>query len=59
MAGIRQLTRIPETYEALTWKYLESIPVGYDRVDIVADTYKDDSIKSAERIKRGFLREIK
>ena len=33
--------------------------MGYDRVDIVADTYKDDSIKSAERIKRGFSREMK
>ena len=39
MAGIRQLTGIPETYEDFTWKSLKSIPVGYVRVSIVADTY--------------------
>ena len=40
MAGIRQISGIPETYNDLVWKYLETIPVGYQRVDIVADTYR-------------------
>ena len=53
MAAIRTLTVIPDTYEELTWKFLKSLPSGYPRVDIVADTYKKRSIKSGERSKRG------
>ena len=58
MALIRQLTEIPKTYEGLTWKILESLPVGYSRVDIVADTYCENSIKAAERNKRGSSKPI-
>ena len=32
MALIRQLTEIPKTYEGLTGKILESLPIGYSRV---------------------------
>ena len=53
MAGIQQLTGISGTYEDLTWKYLNTLPVGYPRVDILADTYRDNSIKAVERSKRG------
>ena len=53
MAAIRTLTVIPDTYEEFTWKFLKSLPSGYLRVDIVADTYQDNSIKSRERSKRG------
>ena len=59
MAGIRQLNSIPETYHDLTMRYLETIPVGYQRVDIVADSYKESSIKSLERNKRGISNPIK
>ena len=38
MACIRIMTEIPETYEALTWKFLEMLPTGYRRVYIVVDT---------------------
>ena len=34
-------------------KFLKTIPKKYNRVDIVADCYRDVSIKSAEREKRG------
>ena len=47
------LSAIPDTFEQLIWRFLQSLPKGYQRVDIVADTYRDKSIKSAERIKRG------
>ena len=53
MASIRTLTALPDTYEEFTWKFIKSLPNGYHRVDIVADTYQDESIKSVERQKRG------
>ena len=58
MACIRILRQIPETYEDLSWKFLEMLPSGYKRVDIVVDTYQDISIKSTERSKRGSARKI-
>ena len=54
IAQLRVITKeIAETYEQLAIKVLQSIPKGYLRVDLVADTYRMDSIKSAERKKRG------
>ena len=53
IAAIRTITDIPSTYFDLTWKLLASLPKGYQRVDIVADTYKPTSIKIGERLKRG------
>ena len=53
MAVIRTLSNIPETYEKLTWKLLETFPKGYNRIDIVADTYQENSIKQGERSSRG------
>ena len=29
------------------------IPKGYERIDIVADTYREQSLKNPERLKRG------
>ena len=29
------------------------IPEGYQRIDIVADTYREESLKNLERLKRG------
>ena len=49
MAALRQLVQIPENYEELTWKLLSSFPKGFQRVDIVADTYRNVSIKTGER----------
>jgi len=53
MAALRTMVQIPDTYEELTWKLLRSFPKSYWRVDIVADTYRDISIKSGERGTRG------
>ena len=47
------MTQIPDTYEELTWKFLKLLPQGYERIDIVADTYHEVSLKSAERSQRG------
>ena len=58
MAVIRTLTEIPENYEDLTWKFMKALPRNYCRVDIVADTYQEMSIKSAERNKRGCSEKI-
>ena len=44
---------LPETYEQLAISFLRSIPKDYNRVDIIADTYRNDSIKNAERNLRG------
>ena len=46
-------TNIPDTFKEFILKFIQSIPKGYQRVDIVADTYRDASIKNQERTKRG------
>ena len=46
------LSMIPDTFEQLILKFVRSLPKGYHRIDIVADTYRNISIKSAERKKR-------
>ena len=33
-------------------KFVRSLPKNYDRIDIVADTYRNDSVKGLERIAR-------
>jgi len=47
------LVSVPETLQRLASKFLQSLPKGYPQFDIVADTYRKTSIKSAERRKRG------
>ena len=47
------MTQIPDTYEELTWKFLKLLRQGYELIDIVADTYHEVSLKSAERSQRG------
>ena len=46
-------TNLPVTFEEWITKFLKSIPKGFERIDIVADCYREYSIKSAERSKRG------
>ena len=48
IASICSMVGLPGTYEDLTWKFLETLPKGYTRVDIVADTYQDKSIKATK-----------
>lgn len=47
------LTGAKGTFEDLFKRIFRSIPKSYRRVDIVADTYRDCSIKSMERSKHG------
>ena len=46
-------TNLPSTYEELIIRFLRSIPQGHRQVHIIADTYRDGSIKSGEREKCG------
>ena len=39
------ITQISETFDELAIKIFNLIPVGYSRMDIVADTYRNKSIK--------------
>ena len=58
MALVRVATDIPETFEAFALKLLHYIPKRYHRVDLVADCYLANSIKDAERNKRGMHSKI-
>ena len=58
MALLRTMTNIPETFEDLAMQLLSFIPKGYLRVDFVADSYFPNSIKDAERTKRGVSSKI-
>ena len=53
MALVRTITNIAGTYEELTFQLIKLLPTGYKPVDIVADTYREVSIKDPERRKRG------
>ena len=53
IAVMRTMTELPQTYYKFTWKFLGSLPKGYKHVDLVADTYREISIKNGERQKRG------
>ena len=52
------MVQIPENYEEITWKLLSSFPKGFQRVDLVADTYKNVSIKAGESEIRGWIDKI-
>ena len=53
MALVRTMSQLPETFEELALKLVQHIPKGYHRIDLVADCYLSNSIKDAERAKRG------
>ena len=59
IAQVRMLAKqVPDTFEHLTLKILSSIPKGYERVDLVADTYRESSIKTSERKSRGMSSKV-
>ena len=58
MALLRSMVQTPENYEEITWKELSFFPKGFQRVDLVADTYKNVSIKAGERKIRGRIDKI-
>ena len=53
MAFLRTVTDISSTYEDLAWRVIKQVPTGYNRADIVADTYRPVSIKMQERDGQG------
>lgn len=58
MALLQALKNIPDTFKELTSTILKSIVTlaskfGCSRVDVVCDRYPTESIKGAERLKRG------
>ena len=53
MAFIRTMVNLPDTYERLAWHFMSGIPKGFSRTELVADSFLNNSIKDAERIKRG------
>ena len=53
MALIRVQRSTPNTYEELAMRIVRSIPPGYKQVHILADTYRPNSIKDPERLRRG------
>ena len=59
MAVIRTIRdEVNGTFEDLAFKIVKSLPSGYKRVDFIADTYLENSIKSSEREKRGQSKKI-
>ena len=58
MAALRSMMQIPENYEELAWKLLSSFPKGFQKEDIVADTYRNVSIKSEERESCGLIDKV-
>ena len=53
LAAIRTMTNLPETYEDFSWHFVGTLPKGFQRYDIAADTYRSNSIKGGERNERG------
>ena len=54
IALVRTLTVTPKTFENFIWKAIKMLPVGCTILHVVADSYREVSIKSAEKKKRGF-----
>ena len=48
MAMIRTVQGAPDTYEELARCLFQMLPVGYSRIDIVADMYQKISLKDQE-----------
>ena len=40
IAAIRAMTNLPSTYEEFVWHFVSTLPKGFKRLDIVADTYR-------------------
>ena len=53
MALVRTLSGVCDTYKSLSYKLFSMILKGYERIDIVADTYRGQSLKNPERLKRA------
>ena len=58
MALIRTISPIPVTYAELVKILVDRLPNGYQRIDIIADTYREKSLKNNERDLRGVSNKV-
>ena len=58
MALIRTMAGLGSTYEELALKVLDRLPKSYDRIDIVADTYRLTSLKNPECTRHGATEKV-
>ena len=58
IAAIRSIATVPETYEDLAWSLIKMVPKNSPRVDIVADIYRNSSLKNQERNRRGMSEKV-
>ena len=58
IAAVRTITNLPQTYEDFVWQFLGTLSKGFKRYDIVADTYRPNSIKRGERSERGSSQKV-
>ena len=52
-ATICTMTNLSNIYKEFVWNFLSTLPRVFKRLDIVADTYRENSIKGGERSTRG------
>ena len=58
MALIRTILPIPMTYAELVKILVDRLPKGYRRIDIIADTYREKSLKNNEKDCRGVSKKV-
>ena len=58
IALVRTLTVISKTFGNLIWKTINMWPVGCTTFHVVTDSYREVSIKSSERKKRGITPKV-
>ena len=58
IALLQILTVIPKIFENLIWKTIKMLPARFITLHVVADSYREVSIKSVEKKKRGITPKI-
>ena len=58
IAAIHTMTNLPNTYKEFVWNFVSTLPRGFKRLYIVADTYGENSIKGGERKTRGSSQKV-
>ena len=58
IVAIRAMTNLPNTNEEFVWLFVSTLPKGFKWLDILADTYRTNSIKDGERNSLGSSQRI-
>ena len=58
IAANRCIATVPETYEDLAWSLIKMVPKNYPPVDIIADTYRNSSLKNQEGNRREISEKV-